>query len=224
MGADRPSFDGRHAGREAVPLRWGFVPVWAPDLSIGNKMINARAETVFQKNSFRKAIHTKRCLVPVSGFYEWKVYGAGAAGRGKKQAYLIQRKNQRPFVLGGLWEHNEIVPEGPIETFTVLTTHANALMKDLHERMPVIIPDEAIERWLNPATPDIRDLLTPYTADDLEAVPVSDYVNDATHEGPQCIEKMDVSSSTPLLEKTESVPRRKVKSKGVPGQQELFFG
>lgn len=200
------------AGREAVPLRWGFVPVWASELSIGNKMINARAETVFQKASFRQAIRSRRCIVPVSGFYEWKADGLP---RGKRQPYLIGMKNGRPFALAGLWEHNEIVPEGPLETFTILTTQANAMIKELHDRMPVIIPDDAIERWLNPAAPDIRDLLAPYPADTMQRTPVSDYINDATHEGAQCI-------APPPSQTAEAALPRKGKSRDAPGQQTLF--
>lgn len=201
--------------REALPLRWGFVPQWATELALGNKMINARSETVFQKASFRQAIRARRCIVPVSGFYEWK---ACPTSRGKRRAFHIHMRDKRPFALAGLWECNEIVPEGPVETFAILTTQANRMMREFHERMPVIIPDDALERWLDPATEALGDLLVPYAIDELQATPVSDYVNDASHEGAKCL-----APPPPETLPADGKPVvKKGKSRDAPGQLSLF--
>ena len=178
-------------------------------------MINARSETVFNKTSFRQAIRTRRCVIPVSGFYEWD---ANSPKRGKRQPYLIRIKNRRPFALAGLWERNEIVAGGPLETFSILTTRANEMMEVFHDRMPVIIPDDKIEQWLNPTTPDIRELLTPFPAGDMDAVAVYEYVNSVLHEGVQCI-----APPAPLpSEQVEQSEPKKPRSRDIVGQQTLF--
>jgi putative SOS response-associated peptidase YedK len=208
-------FDPESRRREALPLRWGLVPPWALELSIGNKMINARSESVFEKASFRNAIRKKRCIVPASGFYEWK------RGGRERQPFLFRRTNGRPFALAGLWESNAAVPEGPVETFTILTTTANALMEPLHDRMPVILPDSALRRWLDPTEENVRDLLVPLGDGEMSMQPVSSYVNNPAHEGPECIappkepaEQAPTSTAAPAV--------RRKKSKDAPGQGTLF--
>lgn len=201
-------FDPESRRREAMPLRWGLVPPWATELSVGNKMINARSETVFEKRSFRNAIRKKRCIVPASGFYEWR------RGAKVRQPFLFQRKSERPFALAGLWEHNGAVPEGPVETFTILTTTANALVQPLHDRMPVILPDAAINRWLDPAVSDIGDLLVPLPESEMIVRPVSSYVNSPMNEGVGCL-------APPTESPVPPTPSGK-KSKDAPGQGTLF--
>ena len=203
-------FDPESRRREAIPLRWGLVPPWATELSVGNKMINARSESVFEKASFRNAIRKKRCVVPASGFYEWK------RGSRIRQPYLFGMKSGRPFALAGLWESNGAVPEGPVETFTILTTTANSLMQPLHDRMPVILPDTAIDRWLDPMTADIGDLLVPLPENEMAARPVSAYANNPMNEGAECLAPPSEADAIPLL------PARRKRSKDAPGQGSLF--
>src|SRR5690606_37129173 len=116
--------------REGVMLRWGLVPAWAKDESIGNKLSNARSETVHEKPSFRNALKKRRCLIPANGFYEWKTVA------GKKRPYYIQFQDERPFAIAGLWERWGR-GEAPLETATLITTAPNALMETIHNRMPV---------------------------------------------------------------------------------------
>jgi len=134
---------------EAVMLRWGLVPFWAKELKIGNRMINARSETVFEKPAFRAAAKSKRCVIVCDGFYEWKP----VEGQKKKQPYLIAKEDRSPWLMAGLWESWRD-PEGPkdaapTETCTIITTAANDFMTDLHDRMPVKLEDEQIECWLD---------------------------------------------------------------------------
>lgn len=203
--------------REAVPLRWGLLPPWATEIATGNMMINARAETLYQKTSFRNAIQRKRCIVPVTGFYEWQREGK------KRKAFLVRHPENRPFALAGLWEFNEAVPEGPVETFTIITTSANKTMQQIHDRMPVILPDAELARWLNPNVDGagVKDLLTPAAEGVLVLNRVSDYVNNANHEGPQCIAPPSAEES--LAEEAPAVAvKKKPKGKDAPGQGMLF--
>jgi putative SOS response-associated peptidase YedK len=134
--------------REGVFLRWGFVPHWAKDPSIGNRMINARAETAAEKPSFRSAFRHRRCLVPMSGFYEWQKRGI------LKQPYFIALSDERVMAVAGLWERWEGAEDAPIESCTLLTTESNDLIAPLHERMPAIVAPENYELWLNPSIED----------------------------------------------------------------------
>jgi putative SOS response-associated peptidase YedK len=172
-------------GRELVLLRWGLIPSWSKDAQIGYKLINARAETVAEKPSFRSTFKQRRCLIPASGFYEWAKQGTG-----RKQAYFICPRAGELFSFAGLWErwHD---PEGEeVESCTILTTTANELMRPIHERMPVILDLSAEEQWLDPrSAPDsLSALLVPFAADQMEAFPVSPWVSNPKHEGPRCIE------------------------------------
>src|SRR3954451_19492613 len=161
------------AGRELVSVRWGLIPAWAKDRSIGNRMINARAEGVSDKPSFRAAFRSRRCIVPASGFYEWQ-----RQGRGPKQPYLIQRKDGAPLGFAGLWErwHDRASSEA-VETCTIITCAPNELLAELHDRMPVILDPEDYDRWLDPQAPGAEKLLRPCPAEWLEAVPVPTRVN-----------------------------------------------
>jgi putative SOS response-associated peptidase YedK len=131
---------------ELVMMRWGLIPAWAKDVSIGARLINARAETVKEKPAFRAAYKKRRCLVPASGFYEWKVSGA------RKQPYFVHPKDEPLFSFAGLWEHWFDTDEKRIETFTIVTTEANGFMRSLHTRMPVMVEKTNLKNWLNPAT------------------------------------------------------------------------
>lgn len=174
--------------RECVLLKWGLIPSWAKDPSIGNRMINARADTVAQKPSFRKAFKHRRCLVIADGFYEWKREGKA------KQPYYIRFKDSRPFGFAGLWESwsDKTQEEGStIDSCTIITTDADELMESIHPRMPVILDTKSFDVWLDPAVTDaalLTPLLASYPSDELEAFPISTRVNNPRVEGPECLE------------------------------------
>lgn len=165
-------------------MRWGLVPFWAKDVSIGSRMINARSETIQEKPAFRHAFKKKRCLVPADGFYEWRTEGKA------KQPFHITVKDGKPFAMAGLWEAWGPKDEEPLRTFTILTTSANDLVRSLHDRMPVILPHEAWKRWLDPATePEaLRDLLVSYPAEAMSLRPVSTTVNSVKNDSPACLQ------------------------------------
>ena len=172
------------AGRELVLLRWGLVPTWAKDLSMGAKLINARAETAAEKPSFRSAMRQRRCIIPADGFYEWQAQAGG------KQPFYIRLAHGGSFGLAGLWEHWKSPERAWIETCTILTTAANALMQPLHDRMPVILPPEAYALWLDPALHDpapLQALLGPYPANLMVAAPVSKAVNKVANDDPSLV-------------------------------------
>jgi putative SOS response-associated peptidase YedK len=171
---------------------WGLVPSWAKDPSMGARMINARAETVEEKPAFRAAFRRRRCLVPADGFYEWRKQGKA------KQPYYITLQNGRPFAFAGLWEI-WMAPDGSrLDSCTILTTVANELMQPIHDRMPVIVAPEDYTLWLGQGSdataetlPLLRDLLHPYPAEQMAAMPVSKYVNSPQNEGVECIAPFD---------------------------------
>ncbi len=171
--------DGSH---RAQYLRWGLVPSWAGDPSVGSRMINARAETVLQKPAFRSAFRKRRCLVPADGFYEWQ----GVAGR--KQPFHLTVAGGGPFAMAGLWEVWSPAGSDPLRSFAILTTEANQDVRPLHDRMPLILPPEARQVWLDPdsSPDDLQGLLVPF-AGMLDLRAVSTYVNQAGHEGPDCL-------------------------------------
>jgi len=171
--------------REFALVRWGLIPSWAKDAAIGNRMINARSETVATKPAFRAAFRRRRCLVAADGFYEWQRTGK------RKQPYLIRVGDDRPFAMAGLWESWEGAGHEVIESCTILTTEPNELMRPIHDRMPVILPPDAHQQWLDPAVEGVgrlAPLLRPYPADAMTASSIGTYVNRPTNEGPQCIE------------------------------------
>jgi len=177
--------------REWALTYWGLIPSWSKDPSIGAKMINARSETVAEKPSFRAAFKRRRCLVPATGFYEWQKNGKA------KQPYYITTPDGDPFAIAGLWEYWEGPDGSALESCTLLTTTANAVMEPLHDRMPVIVRPEDYVQWLGSGrdeTPQSLDqlqhLLRPYDDDGLVAYPVSTYVNNARNEGAQCIQPL----------------------------------
>ncbi|TVQ55544.1 MAG: SOS response-associated peptidase, partial [Phycisphaerales bacterium] len=144
--------------REVVGMQWGLVPSWAKDPSIGSRMINARSETAAEKPSFRSAFKRRRCLVPASGFYEWKKLDPGKKSSAK-QPFYIYRADEQPLVMAGLWESwNDPESEKPLETYSILTTEANEQLRDLHDRMPVILEPEQFDAWLDPEQADAETL------------------------------------------------------------------
>lgn len=172
-------------GRELAMLRWGLIPSWAKDRDIGNRLINARAETAAEKPSFRSALRQRRCLVAADGFYEWAKAGS------KKQPYYVRLADGGPFAIAGLWEHWEGEDGEIIESCTLLTTEANELMRPIHERMPVILPREAHALWLDPSVQrpeQVVPLLKPYPGEDMVAYPVGTLVNNPRNEQPGCCE------------------------------------
>lgn len=172
------------AAREVRAMRWGLVPSWAKDPAIGHRTINARAETAATKPTFRKPFRERRCLIVADGFYEWAKAG------GWKQPYYIRLGSGAPFAFAGLWDHWHPTDGEPLESCTILTTAANAVVAPIHERMPVIVGGDDYRVWLDPAVRDVerlQPLLRPYPADAMVAYPVSTYVNSPSHEGPACI-------------------------------------
>jgi len=172
--------------REIVFLRWGLIPHWADDPSIGNRMINARAETVSSKPSFRQAFKKRRCLVVADGFYEWQKVD------GKKQPFYIHLKDDQPFGFAGLWERWSGKGE-EIQSCTIITTEPNELMKPIHNRMPVIVQQEDYDRWLNPAFEDgkaLQQVLRRYPTELMAAYPVSTLVNNPRNDVAECIGRL----------------------------------
>ena len=173
--------------RECVMLKWGLIPSWAKDASIGHKLINARGETVVEKPSFRHAFSHRRCLVLADGFYEWKQEGRA------KQPYYIRFKNQRSFAFAGIWERWAKVKPA-LDTCTVITTSPNTLMEPIYQRMPVILNPTNYALWLDPSTHNphlLSSLLTPFPADEMEAYPVSTMVNNPRNDRIECIEPLE---------------------------------
>lgn len=165
-------------------LRWGLIPPWAKDEKISFKLINARAETVAKKPSFKNAFQKQRCLIIADSFYEWKDIG------GKKQPMRIMRKDGQLFAMAGLWEKWRSPSGNAIYTCTIITTKANLLLKDIHERMPVILNKEDEQIWLNPNISDIhllQSLLKPYDENEMIFYPVSSFVNSTKNNSAECI-------------------------------------
>jgi putative SOS response-associated peptidase YedK len=142
--------------REMAMLRWGLVPFWAKDLTIGTRMINARSETVQEKPSFRNAFKHRRCVVPATGFFEWK------GEPGHKQPYAITAVDQPVFAFAGLWESWKPKEGETVQTFTILTTDSNEQIAAIHDRMPVILPADRVDAWLDAPPADALSLLRPY--------------------------------------------------------------
>ncbi|MFO0879686.1 MAG: SOS response-associated peptidase [Gemmataceae bacterium] len=175
------------SGREAVWLRWGLIPSWAGDASIGARLLNARVETILEKPSFRVAFQRRRCLIPADGFYEWQ------AVAGKKQPLHFSLHDGRLFAFAGLWEQ-WTSPEGVmLQTCTVLTTAANALIQGVHDRMPVLVDKARYGDWLSPKS-DPKQLpawLTAWPAEEMRMTPANPRVNNARNEGRDCLARAD---------------------------------
>lgn len=178
-------------------FQWGLVPSWAKDPAIGNRMINARAETAAEKPSFRTAFKRRRCLILADGFYEWKKADPSAAktakAKAKKQPYYIQMSDRSLFAMAGLWESWQSGDGSYIESCTILTTEPNGLMQPIHNRMPVILHSKDYDQWLDPQVQkreQLQPLLRPYDKETMQAYPVSTTVNSPRNESATCVEPL----------------------------------
>lgn len=173
-------------------LKWGLVPSWAKEQSIGSKMINARAETVAEKPAYRIPLERKRCLIPADGFYEWKKKDDGKG----KQPMRIIMKNEAVFAMAGLYETWTTPDGGKLSTCTIITTSPNRLMADIHDRMPVILQPEDEAVWLDRSIRDttrLLDMLKPYPAEQMTAYPVAAGVGNVNNDGEDCIRPIAVA-------------------------------
>jgi putative SOS response-associated peptidase YedK len=174
-------------GRELVHIHWGLIPSWAKERAMGAGMINARAETLAEKPAFRSAFRARRCLIVADGFYEWQKTG------GRKQPHFIAFRDLRPFAFAGLWERWRGEGGEVVESCTIVTTEANELLAPIHDRMPVILDPGDFASWIDPAEKgpeSIARLLRPYPPDQLQAYPVSFFVNNPANDTPACRERM----------------------------------
>ena len=174
----------RKGERELASLSWGLLPSWSKKAQ-GNRPINARAESLFEKPMFRNAIARRRCLIPADGFYEWQQHPAG------KQPWHIGMIDDKTFALGGIWEYWAIEGQEPVLSCAIIVTDANEMMRKLHERMPLIIAREDWDRWLDPDLTDaaeIEQLLKPFPAEEMRAYPVSSRVNNVKNDDAGLIE------------------------------------
>jgi putative SOS response-associated peptidase YedK len=186
--------DRKEPKRKFVLMRWGLIPNWAKDASSSAKAINAMSETVAEKPLFREAIRIRRCLIPADGFYEWKQIGPK-----RKQPYNIGMADDSLFAFAGLWDRWKGPAGKVIESCTILTTEANALLKDIHDRMPVIVRPDDYDLWLDPGVTDPKqlvELVKPFDARLMKKYPISTAVNRVENEGPECAEEI----STPQEE------------------------
>jgi putative SOS response-associated peptidase YedK len=180
----------RDERRAITAYRWGLIPHWATEAKVGSRMFNARAETLTASPAFSRAFQRRRCLVPVDSFYEWKREGT------IRQPYRVARTDGKPLVLAGLWAGwHDPATDAVRRTFTIVTTSPNPALSDLHDRMPVIVPDEAWDRGLGPTPADRGELLGLLAPDEtvpLEIYAVRRLVNDVRQDGPELIEPLAV--------------------------------
>jgi len=168
---------------------WGLIPMWAKDPEIGNRLINARGETLAEKPSFRGSYRHKRCLILADGFYEWKSFG----GRKTKTPYYIHMQDHKPFAIAGLWDHWESADGSSIKSCTIITTTPNELTGAIHDRMPVILHPRDYAKWLNPAPQtheSLQPLIKPFPAEAMTAYPVSTLVNKVTNDTAELVVPM----------------------------------
>lgn len=171
--------------RKLSYYRWGLIPYWAKDVSIGNRMINARVESILEKPSFRNPFRQRRCLVLSDGFFEWK------REAGSRVPYRIVLKDGGLFAMAGIWDVWKDPAGKTIPSFAILTTVPNELMQQIHDRMPVIVPRRFEKEWLtNDNTDDLMKILQPSPADEMEAYPVSRLVNNPANDTPQVIDRI----------------------------------
>lgn len=194
---EEPAPAGAPPTREVVAAGWGLVPSWAKDRSIGNRMINARSETVAEKPAFRKAFAARRAVVPADGYYEWYAGPDGSASKQPKQPFFITDADRAGLALAGLYEFWRPAPDAEwLLTFTVLTTSAEDAEGRLHDRAPLLVPTASIDEWLAPRPLDgvhWRDLLVPATPGRLVAYPVDRAVGNVRNNGPHLVEPLALS-------------------------------
>ena len=189
------------AGERKVEwMRWGLIPSWAKDTSIGDRLINARSETLTEKPAFRNAYSRRRCLILANGFYEWQKVEQGP--KPTRIPYYFQLEGGRAFAFAGLWESWKS-PEGQeLRSCTIITCPANTLVAQVHERMPVIFDRESCWKWLDYSRriPELQPLLTPYPAEKMTAFPVSRLVNDPTHDSKDLVDPVKLPGQDSLLQ------------------------
>lgn len=170
---------------EVRQLKWGLVPAWATDPAVGNRMINARAESLADRASFKDSLRDRRCIILADGYYEWR--GAGKA----RVPMYFRLSDGRAFGIAGLWDRWE-KGAAPLETCTVITTNASPMARECHDRMPVLLVDDAVTRWLDDSADQkrLRSLLAPYEGNDLEMYEVGRYVNNPANDSPECIARV----------------------------------
>ncbi len=171
----------------AVELyRWGLVPFWSKDLQIGNRLINARSETAYEKPAYRAAFKYRRCLILADGFFEWHSNGNG----GTKTPYLFKLNDDHPFTFAGLYEHWEPPEGGELHSATILTCEPNELVGNYHNRMPVILDEEARWKWLDPAATqkELMGFMKPYPAEEMKCFEVSRAVNSPNNDVPEVVQ------------------------------------
>ena len=180
----------QYENREILPAKWGLVNTWAKDAKRAAKQINARAETIASASAFRDAFTKRRCVVPADGFYEW--IGAGAA----KHPIWFHRPDGRLLLFAGLYESWPVTPDSWQRTFTIITTSANDVVTPVHDRMPVILPEAAVDRWLDPREEDadaLREMLAPAAEDVLVKLSVSPRANSVKNDDPSCLEPTEAA-------------------------------
>lgn len=179
-------------GNEAALMRWGLVPSWAAEPGIGNRMINARSETLLEKSAFKDLLRRRRCLVPADGFYEWRRDG------GRKIPLWIQWKSREPFAFAGLWDlWQDRRRDQPLQTFTIITTEANEYMRGIHNRMPVMLDPQMGQRWLDQraaSAGDLTAMLKACPSERMEAYEVSSLVNSPENDRIECIQPLPAGS------------------------------
>ena len=179
-------------GREMTLYKWGLVPSWAKDASMGAKLINARSETVTEKPSFREAFKRRRCVIPADGFYEWQRTG------GRKQPFFFRMRDERPFGFAGLWERWEGEGGQVINSCAILTTEANEVLRPVHDRMPVILHPDDYELWLDGDARKldlVKEMLRPYPAEEMTGYPVGVSVNSPSSQGSKLIARAAINSA-----------------------------
>jgi len=178
-------------GREMAFFKWGLVPSWAKDTSMGARLINARSETVGEKPAFREAFKQRRCIIPADGFYEWQ------RTEGRKQPFFFLMRDERPFGFAGLWERWEGEGGQAIDSCTILTTEANEVLRPVHDRMPVILHPDEYEAWLDTDVRKldlIKEMLRPYPAEEMTSYQVSTAINSPRSQGAELIERTAINS------------------------------
>jgi putative SOS response-associated peptidase YedK len=175
--------------RELVSVRWGLIPHWAKDDKMAARMINARCETIADKPAFRAAFKYRRCLIPTNGFYEWKKERTG------KQPFFFGITGDKIFAFGGIWERWKSPDGREMESCSILTTESNELLKDIHDRMPLILKPEDYALWLDPQVKSadaLTKLFEPFPSEFMSGRPVSPRVNSPSYDGPDCVDPIPV--------------------------------
>lgn len=186
---EAPIVRARGDSRSLELARWGLIPSWANEASIGARTINARSETAAELRSFREPLKRRRCLVPADGFYEWQELGSG------KQPFHLTRADRRPMAFAGLYDRWRDRDDSWIDSYAVLTTRPNTLLEPIHDRMPVILARQAWATWLDPSIDDpelLRPLFEPFPAEEMAAVPVDRFVNKVANDSPRCVREVEI--------------------------------